>query len=62
MSYQINKFSLKTFFDVLQVKLAFSSMSRVYELEENKKCQGSLIIIIMTLFKEDTQLVKTSLP
>ena len=47
-SYQINTFSLKTLIDVPQLKLVkafpLSLDCTLYELEENKKCQVSVVV------------------
>ena len=46
ISYQINKFSLNTFFDVLQVKLAFSSISIVCILRVRGKQKVSVSLVV----------------
>ena len=52
MADQVNNFSLKTSFDVLQVKLTFSLTSRIvlYEFDENESVKFLLSLSIKNRF------------
>ena len=49
MWYQINKFSFKILFDALKIKYRLFLDFVLYELEENKKCQVSLVVKYISL-------------